>query len=203
MLTISGIYCFLGKPRSFLPGCLFRHWTCCRWVDKGGNAQGEHLQKLPVPLMLAFGACSGLVAQTATYPFDVVRRQMQVCATSSLTTLSAQRDFPAVYSIIWSVCSNMCSAHEPQYTIFKPLTWHHLRLQVQGLKQLKGVTIDQLGGQQICSTLQGLRLIVQQQGPRALFAGLSLNYIKVVPSTAIGFTIYDALKQYLGLPQHL
>jgi hypothetical protein len=86
---------------------------------------------------------------------------------------------------------------------FKPLTWHHLRLQVQGLKQLKGVTIDQLEGQQIRSTLQGLRLIVQQQGPRALFAGLSLNYIKVVPSTAIGFTIYDALKQYLGLPQHL
>ena len=86
---------------------------------------------------------------------------------------------------------------------FKPLTWHHLRLQVQGLKQLKGVTKDQLEGQRIRSTLQGLRLIVQQQGPRALFAGLSLNYIKVVPSTAIGFTIYDALKQYLGLPQHL
>lgn len=55
----------------------------------------------------------------------------------------------------------------------------------------------------IRSTWQGLRLIARQQGLRALFAGLSLNYLKVVPSTAIGFTVYDSLKQYLGLPQHL
>ena len=79
----------------------------------------------------------------------------------------------------------------------------HHSLQVQGLKQLKGVAKQQQQGQQIRSTVQGLRMIIKQQGPRALFAGLSLNYIKVVPSTAIGFTIYDALKHYLGLPQHL
>ncbi len=75
--------------------------------------------------------------------------------------------------------------------------------QVQGLKHLKEGGAQQQEGQQIRSTLQGLRMIIRQQGHRALFAGLSLNYIKVVPSTAIGFTIYDALKQYLGLPQHL
>lgn len=33
----------------------------------------------------------------------------------------------------------------------------------------------------------------------AMFRGLSLNYIKVVPSTAIGFTAYDAMKAHLGL----
>jgi solute carrier family 25 protein 16 len=32
-----------------------------------------------------------------------------------------------------------------------------------------------------------------------IFRGLSLNYLKVVPSTAIGFTVYDGLKSYLGL----
>ena len=40
-------------------------------------------------------------------------------------------------------------------------------------------------------------------GVRALFAGVSINYLKVVPSTAIGFTVYDALKQYLDLPHNL
>ena len=50
----------------------------CRWLEGRGQARSDHPQKLPVSVMLMFGACSGLVAQTATYPFDVVRRQMQV-----------------------------------------------------------------------------------------------------------------------------
>ena len=53
-------------------------WSCCRWTEEGADLSGGHLAKLPVGIMLLFGACSGLVAQTATYPFDVVRRQMQV-----------------------------------------------------------------------------------------------------------------------------
>lgn len=51
--------------------------------------------------------------------------------------------------------------------------------------------------------VQGLAVVAREQGVRALFAGLSINYLKVVPSTAIGFTAYDALKQYLDLPQNL
>ena len=58
-------------------------------------------------------------------------------------------------------------------------------------------------GQKFSSTWMGLKLLYQQRGLRALFAGLSINYLKVVPSTAIGFTVYDSAKQYLGLPQNL
>ena len=60
-----------------------------------------------------------------------------------------------------------------------------------------------LAGQHIPSTAQGLAMLWRKGGHHAMFRGLSLNYIKVVPSTAIGFAIYDALKHYLALPQNL
>ena len=51
----------------------------------------------------------------------------------------------------------------------------------------------------IRSSLQGLGLIYRTLGVRkGLYAGLSLNYLKVVPSTAVGFAVYDTAKEYLG-----
>jgi len=55
-------------------------------------------------------------------------------------------------------------------------------------------------GFRIRGTFQGLLLIIRCQGWRQLFAGLSLNYVKVVPSVAIGFTTYDMMKALLGVP---
>lgn len=49
-------------------------------------------------------------------------------------------------------------------------------------------------------TMETLVLIVQKQGWKHLFSGLSLNYLKVVPSVAIGFTVYDVMKSSLGVP---
>eukprot|EP00798_Chlamydomonas_sp_ICE-L_P009837 gene9837-7722_t len=44
------------------------------------------------------------------------------------------------------------------------------------------------------SSLNTVKSIVAKNGLRGLFRGLSINYMKVVPSTAIGFTVYDQLK---------
>ncbi|KAK7245516.1 hypothetical protein RIF29_40362 [Crotalaria pallida] len=49
-------------------------------------------------------------------------------------------------------------------------------------------------------TLKSLAVIAQKQGWKQLFSGLSINYIKVVPSVAIGFTVYDTMKSYLRVP---
>ncbi|CAK9166591.1 unnamed protein product [Ilex paraguariensis] len=49
-------------------------------------------------------------------------------------------------------------------------------------------------------TMETLVMIVQQQGWKQLFSGLTINYLKVVPSVAIGFTVYDAMKSFLGVP---
>ena len=111
-------------------------------------------QRLPVPVMLTFGAGAGLVAQTLTYPLDVVRRRMQV---QGVKLPSSQQNL---------------KQYMQNQTVLRS-TWH------------------------------GLVTILQTQGAKALFAGLSINYMKVVPSTAIGFTLYDSLKSYLDLANNL
>eukprot|EP00026_Physarum_polycephalum_P010715 Phypoly_transcript_10890.p1 GENE.Phypoly_transcript_10890~~Phypoly_transcript_10890.p1 ORF type:complete len:324 (+),score=35.76 Phypoly_transcript_10890:263-1234(+) len=47
------------------------------------------------------------------------------------------------------------------------------------------------------STLRLMRHIIKTQGVRALFKGLSINYIKVVPAVSISFTTYEFMKGFL------
>lgn len=96
--------------------------------------------RLPVPYMLTFGGIAGLVAQTATYPIDVVRRRMQV---EGLKTMNS---------------SQLTQALLPR------------------------------------TTLSALMHIAHNEGWGVLWSGLSINYLKVVPSTAIGFTLYDMVR---------
>ncbi|GER25162.1 mitochondrial substrate carrier family protein [Striga asiatica] len=49
-------------------------------------------------------------------------------------------------------------------------------------------------------TIETLIMILRTQGWKQLFSGLSINYLKVVPSVAIGFTVYDVAKAYLRVP---
>ncbi|CAH9074382.1 unnamed protein product [Cuscuta europaea] len=60
--------------------------------------------------------------------------------------------------------------------------------------------VEQGKGGKYGSTREGFRAIVREQGWRQLFAGLSINYIKIVPSVAIGFTAYDVMKAWLRIP---
>lgn len=80
-------------------------------------------------------------------------------------------------------------------TLTYPLDVVRRQMQVQNQQR-----VNQLGGPHIKGTLQGLSTIVRTQGWRQLFAGLSLNYVKVVPSVAIGFTAYDTMKTMLRVP---
>ncbi|XVE98015.1 hypothetical protein REPUB_Repub03eG0068900 [Reevesia pubescens] len=51
-------------------------------------------------------------------------------------------------------------------------------------------------------TMETLIMIAKSQGWKQLFSGLSINYLKVVPSVAIGFTVYDIMKSSLRVPSH-
>ncbi|XP_058068903.1 mitochondrial carrier protein CoAc1 [Magnolia sinica] len=80
-------------------------------------------------------------------------------------------------------------------TFTYPLDVVRRQMQVQSMQS----SIQQ-GDPEFRSTMQGLTTIVHRQGWRQLFAGLSINYVKIVPSVAIGFTAYDMMKSWLRVP---
>ena len=93
-----------------------------------------------------------------------------------------------------------------------PTSFMHLCLQDQGLHtHLKCRLSMCLGDMQVQGQVQGPRTsiatgfkeLLANGGVKALFKGLSLNYIKVVPATAIGFTVYDGMKVYLNINNHV
>ncbi len=86
---------------------------------------------------LACGAVAGALAQTVSYPFEVVRRRMQV---GGLTRPDRWLRWGETVGMIWS-------------------TW----------------------------------------GWRGFFVGLSIGYLKVVPMTAVSFTVWQALRSIVGI----
>lgn len=77
-------------------------------------------------------------------------------------------------------------------TFTYPLQVVRRRMQVQ---RLSVSNVESVRG-----TIDTLVMIAKTDGWKHLFSGLSLNYLKVAPSVAIGFTVYDIMKSYLGVP---
>ena len=145
--TLLGIFPYAG-----LKFFVYQYLKTLYVKEKAVQQHLEHQRevKIGTSMKLVFGACAGLVAQTVTYPLDVVRRRMQVQDMAVVVGESAQ-----------------------------------------GVQQ-------QAQQQHIRSSWHGLRMIHQTAGvTKGLYAGLSLNYLKVIPSTAIGFAVYDTAKEYL------
>lgn len=78
-------------------------------------------------------------------------------------------------------------------TFTYPLDVVRRQMQVESLQ-------PSVSGHRYKNTWDGLSFIVRNQGWKQLFAGLSINYIKIVPSVAIGFTAYDTMKNWLRIP---
>ena len=119
--TVAGILPYAGM-KFFVFETAVQEWRA---------ATNEHTASVPTHVRLLAGASAGLVAQTITYPLDVVRRNMQVESASGLAHL------------------NMA---------------------------------------------QWAKRIIAEDGVKGLYRGLSVNYIKVIPTTAVGFTVYEELK---------
>lgn len=72
-----------------------------------GDPVGDDKAKLPTLMMLLFGGASGLMAQSVTYPLDVVRRRMQVGGLQRMgvgSTGDASASLgPVAYASTWKV----------------------------------------------------------------------------------------------------
>ncbi|XVE88690.1 hypothetical protein DITRI_Ditri19aG0089200 [Diplodiscus trichospermus] len=76
-------------------------------------------------------------------------------------------------------------------TVMYPLDVVRRHMQVDILHQ---------SGARYNNTIEALTAIIRNHGWRQLYAGLCINYIKVVPSVAIGLTSFDVIKAWLNFP---
>eukprot|EP01117_Protostelium_nocturnum_P012828 TRINITY_DN4752_c0_g1_i1.p1 TRINITY_DN4752_c0_g1~~TRINITY_DN4752_c0_g1_i1.p1 ORF type:complete len:326 (+),score=73.99 TRINITY_DN4752_c0_g1_i1:159-1136(+) len=74
-------------------------------------------------------------------------------------------------------------------TVAYPLDVVRRQMQTAGLKDAHGFNHK--------NTLSALKTIVEKEGWRGLFRGLSINYLRVGPQVAISFTTYDTVKKFL------
>jgi len=105
---------------------------------KKNYAQKDEKGEVTVVGKLICGGISGPIGQTVAYPWDTVRRRMQIWGFAPGTEFVAQK-----------------------------------------------------------STTKAMIYIVQTEGLKGLFRGISLNYLKATPTVAISFAVYEVSKGYL------
>ena len=117
---------------------------------------------------------------------------------------SPSADVPTSVKLVFGASAGLIGQ-----TITYPLDVVRRRMQVQDLVREASGSRSSAGGAgssapaegaalpYIKNTWHGLRLIAKLGVRKGLYAGLSINYLKVIPSTAIGFAVYDTLKDVL------
>ncbi|KAL0311864.1 UNVERIFIED_CONTAM: Mitochondrial carrier protein CoAc1 [Sesamum radiatum] len=172
------------------------------WILDNYSALGTG----PVVDLLA-GSAAGGTAVLCTYPLDLARTKLAYQIVDTRGTMQlGKRQFnaPPAYSGIRNVIERVYKEGGVR-SLYRGIAMAGLLGQtftypLDVVRRQMQVEPSALGGVRYRSSFEGLVSIVRVQGWRQLFAGLSINYIKIVPSVAIGFTAYDVMKTWLEIP---
>jgi len=171
-----------------------------------------------VPERLACGALAGCSASFVTHPLDVLRTRLAVQpelrgiahAAASVWAEGGVVGMykglgPALVSLGPFVAINFASYDTIKATFGKenqgPLASLSMGAAAGIIAQTACYPLDtirrrmQVKGRNYNSTLHALRTIIQQEGVRQLYRGMSANTLKVMPNNAIRFMVFDFLKQ--------
>ncbi|RUS82063.1 hypothetical protein EGW08_010171 [Elysia chlorotica] len=141
--TVLGMAPYAGL--SFCSFEMLKNFALEKFPEMLGTHKASCGLVLILPAKLVCGGLAGAIAQTVSYPLDVVRRRMQLSGMALKTT---------------------------EHNIVKhPRGWFQMLVSIY---HENGVT-------------------------RGLFRGMSVNYIRIMPTVAISFATYESCKQALGL----
>jgi hypothetical protein len=144
------------------------------------SSSGHHQQQqleLPVLYTLVYGALAGAAAETFLYPLEVIRRKMQL---QSMAAGTAQ--------FAGSSTANLLRQHG-----FKAVTGAAMSPAgaASGATGASGVALARIAA--ACSA------IIRTDGFAGFYAGLLPNMLQVLPSAALSYGTYEAMKQLLSV----
>jgi solute carrier family 25 protein 16 len=124
---------------------------------------------------LACGGFAGAVSQTATYPLDVIRRRMQLEGCRYQDPATGASSPPASTSSSSSSSSSSST--------------------LSGSSSSSSAAAARGS-----SSLQMFLSIIRNEGVRALYRGISINFMRVVPTVGVSFAVNEYLKGLLIEP---
>lgn len=136
--------------------------------------RNEGKMRLWVPAELLCGGIAGWAGQTLSYPFEIIRRTMQISG-----RISAAQE---------NVSSEVSS---------RPQSSGHVKSGSLDTRE----TLAQRASRGKSRTAKGLadtiKEIYAKRGPRGFFVGLTIGYIKVVPMSAVSFMVFEGVNRFL------
>lgn len=181
--TVWGMIPYAGVSFMIYEGLISSFKT--NYADTTVNPETKKLY--PTYTLIA-GGVAGAVSQTVSYPFEVIRRRMQVSgsftditafsSTSPSATSSSSSSTPLATSPNTAASCSQTSIHRDSTSTITKEQYERFRYR---------------------NTVQTALHIYRNHGFKGFFVGLSIGYLKVTPMSMASFWVYEICKRVLKI----